>query len=141
MIGAKVLRASTLVIVCVCLPFYAANASAVTPAFCNALVKHTPDANVAYQPGVDVEGNAVAPADLPGAPQMKLPDQIKIPLTLNRAKTLNLNTSTYPYNQLGKGTEAQLGVLTVEGDKVFFNDQPISDEQQDKLAVLCMQQK
>lgn len=109
------------------------------PALCRALVKHTPDADVAYQPGVDVHGNPVAPADLPGQPQMQLPAKIQIPLTLNLAKTLNLNTSSYPYNQLGTGTEAQLGTLTVEGDKVSFNGQPLSDEQQDKLAVLCLQ--
>ena len=118
-----------------------ADAPKVDPALCNALVKHTPDASVAYQPGVDVNGNAVAPADLPGAPQMKLPDQIKIPLTINLAQSLNLNTSSYPYNQLGAGTEAVIGTLSVDttGDKVLFNGQPISDTQQDKLAVLCMQ--
>jgi len=117
----------------------ASNTPAVDPALCQALVKHTPDADVAYQPGVDVHGNAVAPADLPGSPQLKLPSKINIPLTLNLAKTLNLNTSSYPYNQLGTGTEAQLGTLTVEGDKVTFNGQSLSDDQQDKLAVLCMQ--
>ena len=69
---------------------------------------------------------------------MKLPDHIEIPLTLNLAKVLNLNTATYPANQLGRGTEAKLGVLTVDGDKVSFNGQPISDAQQDRLAVLCM---
>jgi predicted acetyltransferase len=111
----------------------------VDPALCNALVKNTPDANVAYQPGIDVEGNAVAPADLPGSPQIKLPQKINIPLTLNLAKVLNLNTSVYPYNQLGQGTEAQLGTLTVDGDKVTFNGQDLSGAQQDKLAVLCMQ--
>lgn len=117
----------------------AAHEAAVDPALCRALIKHVPDADVAYQPGVDVHGNPVAPADLPGAPQMQLPDQIKIPLTLNLAKTLNLNTSAYPYRQLGTGTEAQLGTLTVEGDHVLFNGQPISDAQQDKLSVLCLQ--
>jgi hypothetical protein len=109
------------------------------PGLCRALVKHTPDADVAYQPGVDVHGNAVAPADLPNQPQMQLPQQIKIPLTLNLAKSLNLNTTSYPYNQLGAGTEAHLGDLTVDGDKVLFNGQPISDTQQDRLAVLCLQ--
>jgi|GEM_PF-921463 hypothetical protein len=121
-------------------PAFAAPPS-VDPALCQALVKHVPDADVAYQPGVDVHGKAVAPADLPGQPQMQLPDQIKIPLTLNLAKTLNLNTSAYPYNQLGAGTEAQLGTLTVEGDRVSFNGQPLSDVQQDRLAVLCLQPK
>jgi hypothetical protein len=120
---------------------HAAASSAVDPVLCGALVKNTPNAGVAYQPGVDVNGNAVAPADLPGQPQMKLPDQIKIPLTLNLAKVLNLNTSAYPYSQLGAGTEAQLGMLTVEGGRVLFNGQPISDTQQDKLTTLCSEKK
>lgn len=120
---------------------YAAETAAVDPALCQALVKHTPSADATYQPGVDVNGKPVAPADLPGAPQMKLPDRLEIPLTLSLAKVLNLNTSQYPYNQLGTGTEAQLGLLTVEGDRVLFNGKPISDTQQDNLAVLCMKAK
>ena len=120
-------------------PAFASDVPAVDPALCQALVAATPDADVAYQPGVDADGNPVAPADLPDQPQMKLPSKINIPLTLNMAQALNLNTSAYPYNQLGAGTEMQLGMLTVEGDKVTFNGQPLSDDQQDKLAVLCMQ--
>jgi hypothetical protein len=108
------------------------------PSFCDALIKHTPRADVAYQAGVDAQGKAVTSADLPGQPQMQIPSKINIPLTLNLAKTLNLNTNTYPYNQLGSGTEAQLGMLTVDGDQVLFNGKPISDTQQDNLAVLCM---
>ena len=120
-------------------PTFAADASpTVDLALCNALVKHKPSADVEYQPGVDVRGNPVAPADLAGSPQIKLPDKIQIPLTLSLVKVLNLNTSQYPYNQFGPGTEAQLGSLEVEGDKVTFNGQPLSDEQQSNLAVLCM---
>jgi hypothetical protein len=70
-----------------------------------------------------------------------LPSKIDIPLTVNLAKVLNLNTNTYPYNQLGSGTEAWIGTLSVEGDKVLFNGKPLSDDQQDNLAVLCMKQK
>jgi hypothetical protein len=33
---------------------------------CSRLIHHVPSANVAYQPGVDVKGKKVAPADLPG---------------------------------------------------------------------------
>jgi hypothetical protein len=116
-----------------------AHAEKLDPHLCQALTKATPDANVAYQPSVDVHGNAVASADLPGAPPIKLPDTIKIPLTINLAKSLNLNTSAYPANQLGSGTETTLGILAVEGGKVTFNGQPLDDAQQDKLAVLCMQ--
>jgi hypothetical protein len=116
----------------------AADSPAVDPALCRALVQHTPDANVAYQPGVDVHGKPVAPADLPGTPQVQLPQTITIPLTLSLVKVLNLNTSQYPYNQLGPGTEAQLGTISVTGDKVTFNGKPLTDTQQDNLAVLCM---
>jgi hypothetical protein len=116
----------------------AADNSAIDPALCRALTKHTPDADVAYQSGVDVHGKPVAPADLPGAPQMQMPTTFTIPLTVQLAKVLNLNTNQYPFNQLGNSTEAMLGVMTVTGDKVLFNGQPISDTQQDNLAVLCM---
>ena len=105
---------------------------------CRALVAHQPDADVAYQGGVDVHGTPVAPADLPGSAPIQLPKTIKIPLTINLAKALNLNVSSYPVSQFGSGTEATLGVLSVEGNKVLFNDQPLSDTQQDNLAVLCL---
>ena len=112
--------------------------SDVDPALCRALVKHTPSADVEYQPGVDVDGKPVAPADLPGQPAMKLPQKIVIPVTLSLVKTLNLNTTQYPYSQLGPGTEAQLGSIEIEGDKVTYNGQALTDAQQDNLAVLCM---
>jgi len=115
-----------------------ADDASVDPALCRALTKHTPAPDVAYQPGVDVHGNAVAPADLPGQPQFKLPDKIEIPLTISLVKALNLNTNQLPASALGPGTEAQLGKITVEGDKVLLNGQPLSDTQQDNLAVLCM---
>lgn len=108
------------------------------PALCKDLIKHTPDANVTYQPGVDARGNAVAPADIAGAAPIEMPKTYTIPITIGLASALNLNTTQYPYNQLGEGTETQLGVLTVTGDHALFNGKPISDEQQDNLAVLCM---
>ncbi|MGF1610591.1 MAG: hypothetical protein ACFCUQ_14410 [Kiloniellales bacterium] len=41
---------------------------------CARLVKHLPDADVAYQPGQDVYGRPVAPADLDGGLQIELPE-------------------------------------------------------------------
>lgn len=112
--------------------------TAIDPRACNMLTKHTPSADVAVQPGMDANGNAVAPADAAGAPQMKLPNKFDIPLTVNLAQQLHLDTSKPPFNTLGAGTEAWLGTLSVEGDKAYFNGQPLSDQQQDNLAVLCM---
>ncbi len=128
----------TAILFCV-LPALVFASPAVDPALCRALTKHVPQSDFAYESGMDVYGKPVAPADLQDSPHMILPDTIKIPLTLNLAKTLNLNTAVYPYTQLGAGTEAALGMLTVEGDHVLFNDQPLSDPQQDRLAVLCLQ--
>ena len=122
------------------LPAFAAD-KALTSAFCNQLVKHTPSADVAYQAGVDVRGNKVVPADLPSQQQIALPDKIQIPLTINLAKSLNLDTTTAPYNQLGQGTETTLGMLSVEDGKVLYNGNPLGDAEQDRLAVLCMKPK
>lgn len=120
-------------------PAHAAPQQQVDPRLCQALVQYTPSADVAYQPGVDVQGKPVAPADLPGgSPAMAVPDKINIPLTMNMAKLLNLNTTGFPNSALGAGTEAQLGTITVEGNKVSFNGQALTSDQQDKLAVLCM---
>ena len=38
----------------------------VTAALCRRLVRHTPEPGVAYEPGVDVRGDPVAPADIDG---------------------------------------------------------------------------
>ncbi len=114
---------------------------AVDPALCQELVKHTPSADVAYQPGVDVYGHKVAPADLPGSGgSIDIPHTIHIPLTVNLAKAINLDTSTYPGSVLGAGTETTLGTLTVEDGQVSFNGQPLSGVDQDNLAVICMKQ-
>lgn len=118
----------------------AAETTPVDPNLCQALIKHPPSADVTYQPGVDVNGKPVAPADLPGQPQMELPAKLQIPLTVQLAKLLNLNPAQPPVDKLGAGTEVWLGTLTVEGDKVSYNGQPLTDAQQDNLAVLCLKQ-
>jgi hypothetical protein len=78
------------------------------------------------------------PADLPGAPQIQMPQKITIPLTLGLAQSLHMDPTSYPANQFGAGTEALIGNLTVEGNNVSFNGQPLSGAQQQNLAVLCM---
>jgi hypothetical protein len=47
---------------------------------CSRLVNHEPAPDVTYQPGVDVHGRPVAPADLGGGQQIQLPDVIYIPI-------------------------------------------------------------
>lgn len=109
----------------------------IAPAFCQALVKHVPDPDVDYRPGVDVNGKPVTPADLPDTNTFQIQQPITIPLTADLFKFLNLPTTSFPYNTMTR-TDIQLGTLTIDGDKVLYNGQPLTSEQQENLAVLCL---
>lgn len=62
---------------------------AVEKMICQQLYIHKPAADVAYQPGVDVNGNAVAPADLPSeGASIGVPDYIEVPMTVDLAQRL-----------------------------------------------------
>ena len=115
-----------------------ASESSVDPVLCKALTKHTPSADVAYQPGVDVHGKKVVPADLADQSAMEIPQRFDIPLTASMFKLLNLSTTNFPFNSMNR-TDINLGVLTVDGDQVLYNGQPLSGAQQENLAVLCLQ--
>ncbi|WP_148293567.1 hypothetical protein [Azospirillum sp. B4] len=107
---------------------------AVDPAACQWVVRHEPAPDVAYQPGVDVNGDPVAPADLAGGPRMRLPQRIEIPLTARLAGVLPRAPGVRPR------ADAYLGSFTVEGDQVLFDGQPLTDPAERELAILCRQQ-
>ncbi|MDA0786872.1 MAG: hypothetical protein O3B37_11355 [Proteobacteria bacterium] len=89
-------------------------------------------ADVAYRPGVDVNGNAVAPADLNAQPQIAVPDVISIPVTIDLATNLGINT---PF--LARPTVGEVQI-TRDG-RVTFNGQPIGGAAQQELAKRCQQ--
>ena len=63
---------------------------AVEKMICQQLYVHKPSDDVAYKAGVDVDGNAVAPADLPAdAAQIDVSDYLEVPLTVDLAQRLN----------------------------------------------------
>ncbi len=109
----------------------------VDPRFCHALVKHTPDADVAYQPGVDARGKRVVPADVPNGYEDIIPKEITIPLTADLMSVLDKTSKSAPFKHMGRN-DIQLGTLTVREDKVYLNDKPLTDSEQDNLAVLCL---
>lgn len=96
---------------------------------CSKVVTHVPDADVAYQPGVDVHGRPVAPADLPGSPQI---DSFVITLELN-VRRFGIPVP----GPRGLDPEVQLGVITVQGNRVYYNGQPLDDPDQQRLAAAC----
>lgn len=110
----------------------------ITTQACQALTRHVPAADVAYQAGVDVYGKAVASADLNGARPVKLPDVLTIELTPEIEKWLpQARINQYPYDRL-KTSRLNLGAITIEGNRVAYNGLPLSDDQQENLAVVCM---
>ena len=96
------------------------------------VVKHEPAPDVTYQPGVDVHGNAVAPADLNGGSQLKLPDVIYIPL-----EVLIQDKYGIPANSVLYEAKAQVGIVSVRGDKVYYEDQLLNDPETVALEEAC----
>lgn len=106
----------------------------VTRQTCADLVEQVPDADVEYKPGVDVNGDAVAPADLPGTPQIIVPQEFSIPITVNLGKRLGIPSTPNNFK-----AEAQIGVVTYKNGKAYFNGQPLQDPEAEALSKLCQQ--
>lgn len=49
---------------------------------CRNLTEAAPAPDLAYRPGIDAEGHAVAPADLPGSTQLVLPEALPVGIDL-----------------------------------------------------------
>lgn len=115
------------------------NAPAVDPALCQLLVKHVPAADVTYQPGYDLNGKPVVPADVTRSASIDL-HKIQIPLTVNLARIYRIDTTQYPLRSYPHMPD-QIGTLVVEDGHVLLNDIALTDQEQDNLSVLCLKQK
>lgn len=95
----------------------------VTRAACEELVRHVPDDDVAYKPGVDVRGNKVAPADLNGGSNIlkSLPKEIEFPVTIDFFEYSGITVPN------GVSGEQSIGKITYRNGRVYFNDQPLGD--------------
>jgi hypothetical protein len=103
----------------------------VDEAACARMVEHVPDADVTYQPGVDVHGNAVAPADL-NPVQVVPPNVFWIPLDIDLADRFGIP----PDPKLFEG-KIIIGTVRVEGNRVTYDGQELTDPQEQALAELC----
>lgn len=99
---------------------------------CQSLVRHQPAPDATYQPGVDVHGNAVAPADLGGGQQIELPDVIYIPIEVLVQDKYGIPANSVLYN-----ARAQVGVVEVRGNRVFYEDQELTDPETAALEAVC----
>ncbi len=100
---------------------------------CIELVKHEPDDDVAYRPGVDVHGNAVAPADLYGGHAIELPQTVVIPIEVDL-----FDRSGRPADRRYRG-EVAVGLVEIDLDDGYatFNGRPITAPAQAHLAARC----
>lgn len=102
-------------------------------AACKLLSAHHPLPDVTYNPSVDVHGNTVASADLNPGP--KVGDRFTIPVTVDIGTQFGipLNAAT--------GSKATVAMVTVDGNKVYLDGQPLTHEQEENLAVLCIENR
>jgi hypothetical protein len=100
-------------------------------------VAATPAPDVAYKAGVDVNGKAVVPAELPGsAPAITPPDTIKIPLQINLQNALHISN-----NSNLVAPEAVAGTVEYKNGQVTFNGQPVSSDAAAQIADACQNSK
>jgi hypothetical protein len=86
----------------------------------------------AYQEGVDVNGRRVAPADLPSdTPPLKI-DNFPIEISKDLAGKFNVPATGGAY-----GAKAIVGYVTLRENRVYFNGQPLGDDQRNALAETC----
>lgn len=97
---------------------------------CRQLVAHVPDADVAYQPGVDVHGKPVVGADI-DPPAVEMPARIAFNLTVDMAQYLGIDRPP--------GTEgyASLGTVVFENGVLTFNGKPLSGQSETALRAIC----
>ena len=110
----------------------------VSSSVCNSIA-HVNDApGIAYTPGMDAEGNAVAPADLAGGNtalnQAVASAPIKITVDLQKRFGIPANAKLFQ-------GESQIGYVTIQDGKAYLDGQPLNTAEQGLLAAACMERK
>ena len=124
---------------------------ALSTADCSKLVQHVPADNVTYKSGLDVNGKAVAPADLGGGYNMPLPEEINIQIGVDLADRLALRAARQTPSTPGVPSaaaapvrkvlpyegKAAIGTITIKGNDTFWNGERIAPQDVVQLAEAC----
>ena len=99
---------------------------------CLNLVRHRPDPDVTYRPGVDVNGNAVAPADLPSSAGSAMAGDVVIDLKRPLGQTAQVPPGV-------AGSDLHMGVVSVDlaSGQVLVNGRPIDSESETIVLEAC----
>ncbi len=106
----------------------------ISEADCARLARHYPADDVTYQPGRDVRGKPVAPADLNGGTGLILPDAVIIPIEVDLFERYGIPTDGANF----KG-DIFIGevVVDVASGRATFNGQPLQTDAEAELAARC----
>ncbi|MFC5355411.1 hypothetical protein [Azospirillum himalayense] len=100
---------------------------------CRFLTAHRPAPGVEHTPGVDVNGKAVAPADLPGSAGAAPPlERFDIPVTVDFARRMG-----FPVPQGAAAPGVEVGYLTWYANRLYFNGQPIGAPSETEVYAYC----
>ena len=104
----------------------------ITRADCARLVEYVPAPDVAYQPGIDVYGREVAPADLNGGSPITAPETILIPIEIDLLDRFGI-----PANPALYKADVPIGVVVYRNGRLSFNGQPLQDPAAAELSRRC----
>ncbi len=104
----------------------------ITRADCARLVEHVPAPDLAYQPGVDAYGRAVAPAELNSAAQIQAPETLHIPIEIDLFDRFGI-----PANPALYESDIPIGEVIYRDDRLTFEGQPLQDEAAAELSRRC----
>jgi hypothetical protein len=101
---------------------------------CELLVRHVPAPDVAYQPGVDVAGRPVVPADLDSGWTLQLPAEIPIYISQDLVERFGIGGDSPLFE-----ADAFIGVATVDllDGRVTFNGRELAPTEEQALAAQC----
>jgi len=91
--------------------------------------------NVDYVGGVDVNGNSVAPANLPSSPQIKTPQYVTVPIEPRLDKYLGSNNPIV--SEFARKAYAGNVVVNLKNNKAYYNGQPLFDLPSALLEKAC----
>lgn len=102
---------------------------------CAQLVRHIAASDVVFEPGVDLQGRVVVPADLDGGVRIEPPGEFSIPINVDLQRSLGIPVDPNSYQT----QNFTVGVVTWRDGRGFFNGQPLQSEQSANLAALCQE--
>lgn len=107
----------------------------VEPGACDYVTAHEPAPDVAYRPGVDAEGNLVAPADLDDSGRIELPEEYTTDIFVHLEDAIDIPAGSNL--ERIKDSEIAIGTLTIRDEELLFDGRPLTSQEQNAIAAEC----